>query len=116
LRRSNSTSSNACGRREGLWRVDAHLVAEQLQQAAGVELHPLAFLEPASAREERLEAIGVFLDCPRAAALGELEQWGGPQHQAETLVQEFLKAPPWRRALVLLELDEPQLGHILEVV
>jgi hypothetical protein len=58
--------------------VDAHLVAERWQQAAGVELHPLAFLESASAREKRLEAIGVPLDRPRAAALGELEQWGRP--------------------------------------
>jgi hypothetical protein len=82
-------------------------MAERWQQVAGVELHPLAFLEPASAREERLEAVGVLLDRPCAAALRELEQWGGPQHRSEALVQEFLKAPPWRRALVLLELDEP---------
>jgi hypothetical protein len=38
------------GRREGFRRMDAHLVAERRQQDAGVELHPLAFLEPARAR------------------------------------------------------------------
>jgi hypothetical protein len=58
--------------------VDVHLVAERWQQAAGVELHPLAFLEPANVREKRLEAIEVLLNRPRAAALGELKQWGGP--------------------------------------
>jgi hypothetical protein len=83
------------------------MVAERWQQAANVELHPLAFLEPASAREKRLEAIGVLLDRLRAAALEELEQWGGLKHRPEALVQEFPEAPPWRRALVLLELDEP---------
>jgi hypothetical protein len=53
-------------------------MTERGQQAAGVELHPLVFLESARARKERLEPVGVLLDGPRAAALGELEQRRGP--------------------------------------
>lgn len=39
-------------------------------------MYPLCLLEPPDTRKEGLESVGVFLDGPRAAAFGELEQGG----------------------------------------
>jgi hypothetical protein len=65
------------------------------------------------ARQEGLKSIGVLLHSPCMPALGELEQWsrseGGPKPQ----VQELLETPPRWRALVLLELDVPELCDVL---
>jgi hypothetical protein len=91
-------------------------MTERGQQAACVELHPLVFLEATRAGQEGLEAIGVLLDGPRAATLGELEQWCRAQGWTKPQVEEVPEAAPGRRALIFLQLDEPQLGDVLEVV
>jgi hypothetical protein len=54
-------------------------VAERWKEAPGVELDALRLLEPARARKESLEAVGVVLDGARAPALGELEHWRGAE-------------------------------------
>ena len=43
-------------------------------------------------------------------------QWVGPQGWSESLVQEFGEATPLWSALVLLNLDEPQLPDVFQVV
>jgi len=86
-------------------------MAKRGQQTASVELHPLVFVETAGARKKRLEPVGVFFDGPRAAALGEFEE-GRPEPQ----LQKLLEAPLGRRAFILLELDEPELGNVLQIV
>jgi len=95
--------------------VDANGVAQRRKKPPGVELNALGLLQPSSARQQGLKAIGVFFHVARAAALRELKERSGAQGRPEPQV-EVLESAPGRSALVLLQLDKPQLGHVLEVV
>jgi hypothetical protein len=50
------------------------------------------------------------------AALGELEQWRRPECWPEPQVKALLETAPRWSALVLLELEKPVLGDVLQVV
>jgi hypothetical protein len=63
-----------------------------------------------------MKAIGVLLHGPCTPALGELEQRSRSQGRPKLQVQELLETPPWWRALVLLELDVPELRDVLQIV
>jgi hypothetical protein len=91
-------------------------MAQWRQQTPGVQLDPLAFLQSPSPREKSLETVGVLLHRSGAPALRELEQRRGTQRRAEPEVEELLEAPPGRGAFILLELNEPELRHVLQVV
>jgi hypothetical protein len=96
--------------------MNADLMAQQWQQPPCVQLYALAFLQPASTRKKGLEAAGIFFHRSRASTLRQLEQRRRSQRWDEPEVEEFLEATPGRRALILLELEEPQLGHVVHVV
>jgi hypothetical protein len=65
------------------------------------------------ARQEGLKPIGVLLHSPCTPALDELEQRSRSEGRPKPQVQELLETPPRQRALVLLELDVPELCDIL---
>lgn len=96
--------------------VDADGVAERRQKTAGEELDALGLVEPTRARQEGLEAVGVFLHCSRASALGKFEERGRTQGWPETQVHEFLEAPPRRGSLILEQLGVPSLRDVVQVV
>ena len=104
------------GRLEGLRVVNVDGVAERRQESAGEELDALPLVQPARSRQEGLEAVGVLLHGPCAPASCELEQRCGAKGRPEPKVQEFLKSPPGRRAVVLLELRVPELRDVVQVV
>lgn len=91
-------------------------MAERWEEAPGVELDALRLLEPACTRKESLEAVGVFLHGARAPALGELEHGRGSERGPEPEVEEILEVAPIRRALVGLQLGEPQLCDVIQMV
>jgi hypothetical protein len=73
-------------------------------------------VQPASTRKKRLEAVGVFFHQSRASALRQLEQRRRSQRRSKPEVEDLLEAIPGWRAFILLELEEPQLGHVVHVV
>jgi hypothetical protein len=87
--------------------VDADGVAERRQEPSGEELDPLRLVEPAGARKEGLEPVGILLHGPRAAALRELEHRSGTKGRTKTQIQEILEITPRGRAFIILQLDEP---------
>jgi hypothetical protein len=96
--------------------VDADGVAHLREEAARVQLDALALLEVTHVGQESLESVGVVLHRPRAAALRQLEQGRRSERRPEPKVEWLFETPPWWRALVLLELNVPELGDILQVV
>jgi hypothetical protein len=91
-------------------------VAERRQKSAGEELYMLSLIKTTRARQEGLKAIGVLLRGPCTPALSELEQRIRAEGRPKPQVQELLELPPRRRALVLLELDVPELRDALQIV
>jgi hypothetical protein len=73
-------------------------------------------VETIGAREKGLESICIFFHGPCAPALCELVQRGRSEGRPKPQVEEVLESSPGRRALVLLELDVPQLRDVLQVV
>jgi hypothetical protein len=67
-------------------------------------------------REESLEAVRVLFHGPRAPALGELKQRRRAEGRPKPQVEEVLEVASAWCSFVLLQLDVPQLGHVLEVV
>jgi len=96
--------------------VDADSVTQRRQEPPREELHTLGLVHSASTGKKFLEVVGVFLDGARAAAFGELEEWCRPEGWTEPQVEEVLEPVPWRRALILLQLDEPHVGDTLQLV
>jgi hypothetical protein len=66
--------------------------------------------------QQRMQAVLVLLNGPRASALCELEEWRGADRRPETQVEEIFESPPSRSALVLLQLDIPELCHVFKMV
>lgn len=91
-------------------------VAERGQQTAREELDPLCFLQGSGAREQRLEAVLILCDRPRASAVGELEERRGSERGPIPEVEEVDEAALGRNALVPLDLNPPHLGTIFQVV
>lgn len=108
--------SEAHGRGQRLRVVKPDGVAEGWKQTSCEELDSLGFVEPPSAEEEALEAVGVFLHRPRASALRQLEEGRRAQRWSESQINEIFETSPRRRAFVLLKLHEPFLGDVFEVV
>jgi hypothetical protein len=96
--------------------VDADGVAERRQEPSGEELDPLRLVKPAGARQEGLEPIGILLHGPRAAALGELKHRGGAKGRGEPQIQEILEITPRWRAVIVLQLGEPQLCGVIQMI
>jgi hypothetical protein len=84
-------------------------VAQRWKKAAGVELDALALVELTRAWQQSLKHVGVFLHGPGAATLRQLEEGHRAERWPETKVEEVLESSPWRRSLVFLQLDVPQL-------
>jgi hypothetical protein len=91
-------------------------VAQWWQQSAREELDALVLLKAARARKESLKPIAVFLHGSGATALGELEHRGGSEGRPEPQVQQLLEVRPVGCAVILLDLREPQLCHVVEMV
>jgi hypothetical protein len=108
-------SGESHGPGERLRVVDADGVAHRREETALVQLDALALLEATRAGQESLEPVGVILHRPRAAALHQLEQ-GRRSERPEPKVEQFFETRPRWHALVLLELNVPGLGDILQVV
>ena len=91
-------------------------VAERWKKAPGVELDALRLLEPARARKESLKLVGVVRHGARAPAFGELEHGRGTEGRPEPQVEEILEVAPVRRAVIRLQLDEPELRDVVQMV
>jgi hypothetical protein len=68
------------------------------------------------AGKQRLELVLVLCDRPRAPVVGELEERRGSKWWSIPEVDEFGEMAPGWRALVLLDLDPPHLGAVLQIV
>jgi hypothetical protein len=91
-------------------------MALRWKKAAGVELDALALVEPPRAWQHSLKPVGVFLHGPDAAILRQLEEGRRAERWPETKVEEVLESSPWRRSLVFLQLDVPQLRDVLQIL
>jgi hypothetical protein len=91
-------------------------MTQRWKKAAGVELDALALVEPPRAWQQSPKPVGVFLHGPGAATLRQLEEGRRAERWLETKVEEVLESSPWRRSLVFLQLDVPQLRDILQIV
>jgi hypothetical protein len=91
-------------------------VAQRRKQTTSVQLDTLDLIKPTRTSKEGLEAVRVVLHGPRASALGELKQRRRAEGWPKSHVEEVLEAAPARCSFILLQLDVPQLGHVLEVV
>ena len=90
--------------------------AERRLEAYGEELDPLCLVQAARAREERLEAILVLRDGAHALARRQFAERVQAQRRSVAQVQQVLEAAPRRNSLVLLYLDVPHLGPLLQIV
>jgi hypothetical protein len=79
-------------------------------------LDPLCFVQATRTWQEGLEPIGVFLHGAGPPALRQLKQGSRSEWRAKSQVEEVLEVPPCRCALVLLELDVPELRDVLQMV
>jgi hypothetical protein len=96
--------------------VDPDGVAERRKEPPREKLNPLVLIQRPGAWEESLKAILVLLDGARAPARSEFEQRGGAQGRTEAKVEEILEAAPARGALIILDLDIPHLGALLQII
>lgn len=104
------------GGRHGLGVLHLDLEAKRWQEPAGVELDLLGLLQFARAGQQRLPLRRVLRDRPGPAAGRELEERSRAERWPEPQIDEVLEAWPCRSALILLNLHEPQLGVVVEVV
>jgi hypothetical protein len=106
----------AHGGSEGLRVLDPHVDAERRLETSHEQLDPLPFVEGAGARQERLEPVLILGDRACAPTLRQLGQRGGPEWRPVAQVQKFLEAAQRRSSLVRLDLDEPHLRALLQIV
>lgn len=91
-------------------------MAEGAQEARREQLHVLGLCEGAGLREERLKAVLKVVHRAGALAGRELAQWIGAEWWSKMEVEQLREAPPGRSAILLLDVDEPQLCSVQEVV
>lgn len=106
----------AHGDGEGLRIEDLDVEAERRLETRGEDLDPLGLGEGAGAREKGLKAILVVDDGARACARHELAKGIGAQGWPVPGVEELGETPPGRCAAIALDLHEPHLGAVLQIV
>jgi hypothetical protein len=101
---------------EGLRVVDLDVEAGGRLQVGGEELHFLGLRECAGAGKQSLKPVLALDDRGRAPARHEFVERVEAQRRPKAGIEQLGEAPPRWRALVVLNLHEPQLGTGLQVV
>jgi hypothetical protein len=79
-------------------------------------LDPLCLIEGSYTWKERLEAVLIVHDGPRAAAISQLEERRGAERRVVAQIEQLLEPAPRWSTLVRLDLYIPHLHLVLQVV